>query len=428
MMHRGFRNLALTAAGLACCLTAQPGQAATQAQEIELLKRQVEALMQQNQALSKRISEMEQRQTPAVTDTSDRTAIKEEVARQIEEQKGKGFQVPNINEHITLSGSFEGDFKAGKNFDGAHTSEFNVDTIDLFLGFQVNEWVKGLMVIEYTDDDDDIFVDEAHVTLGGTETFPFFLTGGKIYAPFGDFSTNMLQDPLTQTLGEINDSGVIVGFEQNGFKATVFAYNGIDEGDPDNDTINSYGASLSYSYEQDEMGVNAGIAWVNNLGDAEGFDDADVFTKDNPAGPDEPKLLYTCSEVDGLALNLGGKYGPFSVIFEYVTALNSFHYADKIHYGESGAKPAAFNSELAYTTQLFDKETTFAVGYQKSWEAVALELPEHRYIGAASMGILAGTTVILEYFYDENYSESDGRPSEQNGHGYGFTTRLRYEF
>ena len=31
------------------------------------------------------------------------------------------------------------------------------------------------------------------ITLGKTEDVPFFLTGGKIYAPFGDFSTNMIQ-------------------------------------------------------------------------------------------------------------------------------------------------------------------------------------------------------------------------------------------
>ena len=51
------------------------------------------------------------------------------------------------------------------------------------------------MVVEYdgTEDNEDLSIDEAHITLGKTEDVPFFLTGGKIYAPFGDFSTNMIQ-------------------------------------------------------------------------------------------------------------------------------------------------------------------------------------------------------------------------------------------
>jgi hypothetical protein len=113
-------------------------------------------------------------------------------------------------------------------------------------------------VIEYdgTEDNEDLFIDEAHITLGKTEDFPFFLTGGKIYAPFGNFATNMIQDPLTQTLGEINSEGVIVGVEKNGFTASLFSYNGMNEGDDpaddNNDSINGFGASLAYSYEQED--------------------------------------------------------------------------------------------------------------------------------------------------------------------------------
>ena len=72
-----------------------------------------------------------------------------------------------------------------------------------------------------------------------------------------------------------------------------------------------------------------------------------------------------------------------------------------------------------------DKETVFAVGYQKSWEASALELPEHRYLVAASIGLFEGTTLAFEYYYDKDYSISDGG-TDNNGHG--FTTRLGYEF
>jgi hypothetical protein len=41
------------------------------------------------------------------------------------------------------------------------------------------------------------------------------------------------------------------------------------------------------------------------------------------------------------------------------------------------------------------------------------------------MNIFDGTTVILEYYLDKDYSLSDGGTDDD---GYGFTTRLAYEF
>ena len=61
----------------------------------------------------------------------------------------------------------------------------------------------------------------------------------------------------------------------------------------------------------------------------------------------------------------------------------------------------------------------------RSWEAYALDLPEQRYIAAASMQVVKGTTVTLEYFIDDFYAND---PDASEDSGYGFTTRLMYEF
>jgi regulator of replication initiation timing len=420
MTKRLNRTLAL-AAGIVCLMPTLPAQATPPAKaEIEQLKQQVQQLMQQNQQLNHRITEMEK--NVQTQPAADKKAIEEEVSRQVKE-KTSG---PGINEFVSLSGSIEGDFKVGKDLRGNHSSEFVLDTIDLILDIKATDWATGKIVVEYdgTEGNEDLYVDEAHITLGKTEDFPFFLTGGKIYAPFGDFSTNMIQDPLTQTVGEINTKGVIAGFEHNGLTATVFSYNGMEEGsDPNvdgNDTINGFGAALAYSYEQDEKGFKAGIAWVNNLGDANTITD---YIEGDADGTKAPVFSLT-DQVPGLSFHLGGKYQAFSLIAEYITALDSFTVTE-LPVGVTGAEPGAWNSELAYTTTIMDKETVFAVGYQKSWEAVALELPEHRYIAAASIGLFDGTTLAFEYFHDKDYGVSDGGTGNN---GYGFTTRLAYEF
>lgn len=407
------RSLTL-AAGM-MCLVAQPAQAATDSrEEIELLKQQVQQLMQQNQQLHQRLSEMEK--NTAVQTIAGKESVTEDVALH-EDEKSSGLA---INEFVSLSGSIEGDFKTGEDFTGNHSSEFVLDTVELIMEARMTDWATGKIVIDYdgTSDSEDLFLDEAHITLGKTETFPFFLTGGKIYAPFGDFSTNMIQDPLTQALGEINPKGIIAGYEKNGVIANAFTYNGMREGgDPaeeENDSINGFGASFAYSYEQDECGFNAGIGWVSNLADAGTITDY----------LEEKGIFAVADQAPGLSLNLGARYNAFALLTEYVTALDHFT-LDELPYGVSEAEPSAWNSELAYTATIMGKETVFAVGYQKSWEASALELPEHRYLVAASIGLFEGTTLAFEYYYDKDYSISDGG-TDNNGHG--FTTRLGYEF
>ena len=416
MTQKLHRRLALTTAGMLCLLNTLPAQAAPAKSEIEQLKQQVQMLMQQNQQLNQRLTHMEKGMQSKPAAAPEKAVIEEEVARQLKEKKSG----PNINEYVSLSGSIEGDYKLSQGRDGANKSEFVLDTVELILDAKLTDWATGKIVVDYDGDDEDrLYLDEGHITLGNTEEFPFFLTGGKIYAPFGDYSTNMIQDPLTQTVGEINPKGVIAGYEHNGITATVFSYNGMDEGDEDNDTINGFGASLGYSYEEEDKTLQTGVSWVSNIGDSSGITDYLESEEDGKTA-----ISSITDEVPGLSLNLGGSYGAFSLITEYTTALDSFT-ATELALGDNGAEPSAWNSELAYTTAIMDKETVFAVGYQKSWEAYALDIPEHRYITSASMTVFEGTKVILEYYLDEFYDQD---PDAINDDGYGFTTRLAYEF
>lgn len=410
------RSLAL-AATTACLLanTAPALAASPSKSELEQLKQQVQSLMQQNQQLNQRITDMEKNVQAA---PPAKAAIEEEVTRQLGEKKPG----PQINDFVSLSGSIEGDYKLGKDKVGDSSSEFVLDTVELIMDIKVVDWATGKIVVKYEDDDDedeDFYLDEANITLGKTEEFPFFLTAGKLYVPFGDFSTNMIQDPLTQTLGEINPKGVIIGYEGNGITATVFSYNGMNENedttDDDNDSINGFGASLAYSYEEEDKGFNAGIAWVNNIADS---------TTITEYVEDTAGWKSISDQVGGINLNIGGKYQAFSAIAEYTAALDSFTVAE-VPYGTEGAEPKALNTELAYTTSIANKETVFAIGYQKSWEAYALDLPEERYITTAAMNIFDGTTVMLEYYIDEFYDEDLDATKDS---GYGFTTRLKYEF
>ncbi len=411
---------AIFAAGLACLAYTPIALADTSNDEIEQLKQQIQYLMTQNQLLSQRIGEQEKgsqayfiptedkQQPPELQAVEHRDGIEKESARQVEGSNGQQLISP-----VTLSGLIEGSTTLAHDYQGSSSTTFNLDTVDFIVDIKPTDWAAGQIVLAYDSDDEDITLDEAHVTLGKTGVSPFFLKAGKVYAPFGDFTTNMIQDPFTQTLGEINTEGLIVGFEQNGFAGSFSGYDGVTDRGSGNSS-NGFGVSLGYGYEEKEMSISVGMAWVNNIANAAGIYDVLSETNDNE--------ISLAEKVPGINMHLNIGYKAFSFITEYTSALDSFM-SEELLFGSGGAQPKAWNNEIAYTTELLSKETIFALGYQKSWESLLPGLPEYRYSISAAMAIYHGTTLNIEYYTDKDYSAEEGGT---DGEGYGVITRLAY--
>lgn len=396
--------------------------------DLEQLQEQVRQLIAQNQQLSKRVAAMEQ-ERPAqpepiraggissspVPEELLRTKVQQQVLKEIRRQQEAEGKSQQINDYVTLFGLIEAEAVVGDDFAGDAASEFNVATVELGFDAQLSDWVVGHILAKYEggEEDQHLFIDEANIWLGNYQKFPVLLTAGKFYLPFGQFDTNMVQDPLTLEVGEINAPGLAIGVEQHGFTGALYSYKGMNETDG-NDTIKGFGAMLSYHHEIDETRVDAGASWVSNLADSGGISDA--F--------DGAGLDSIIDQVPGFGVYLTAGYGPFSLISEYIQAIDPFAPSELDFKGE-GAQPKAWNAELAYATALLGKETIFAVGYQGTAEALALELPYARYMGAVSMVLFEGTSLTLEYFHDSDYDEDEGGSGEDADV---FTAQLAYEF
>lgn len=389
--------------------------AAPSSRDIQAMKAEIEALKQQNEALSQRLEQMEQ----GMAGQNERLQAQE---TKLEEQKAKESAeegsdlIGNIGKYISLHGSVDADIDFYRDFAHNNSSDINIDAVELEFEAKLSEWARAVALLKYEDGEDNIFLDEGYIVLGGTESFPAFFKLGKYVTPFGDYTTHMVDDPFTQTLGEINDGAATIGFSKNGFTGTVFAYNGVDEHDDEHE-INGVGAALRYDREEEDgLNFSAGLGLVSNLATAGGI--KDVLPRDA-----DDKAVMT-DTVAGLNVHGSIGYAGFSALAEYTTALDNFEAAD-LEYRGDGAQPAALNTELAYGTEIAGLDTEFALGFQKTWEALALEVPEFRYSAAVALGIFEGTTLTLEYFFDRDYDEADGGTGED---GHGFTTRLSYAF
>ena len=389
------------------------------------LEDQLRELMAQNKRLTERIIKLEQnvskqgeeqvlikersatfapvQKERVLTDRIKR--LEEQVARQRggEVEEGKSF-LRTLTDHVELSGLVEVEANSWSVDDNGFYedddgSDFALATVEIGLDAKISEWSSAhiLLLYEEGEEDDHIIVDEGTITLGNMDKFPLYLSAGKMYVPFGSFETNMISDPLTLEMGETRDTSILFGFESGSFRGSLYAFNGDINKEGKNDDIDTYGANLGYIYINDNISFDVTLDYISNLADTDGIGD---YLTDN--GIDEIN-----DYVDGITVHGHISMGPFTLIGEYLTALDDFENTE-IAFKGGGAEPESWNIELGYTTELFNREMTFALGYQGTDEAVAFGLPEELYIGAISMELFDHTYLALEYFHAEDYDTSDG--------------------
>ncbi len=396
------------------------------------LEAQIEALIKQNQELAERLATVEEElaaikggralaareegamkggeapaaeeELPQLTGRGQVTAAEKTESAEEEAEEGK-LSLTAFGKSLELYGLVEVEASAGEAFDNSDSSDVSLATAAIGLDAKLSEWSTGHLILLYEEgeEDDHIIIDEGTITFGNLEQFPLYLSLGKMYVPFGSYENNMISDPLTLEIGETRESALQVGFVKDGLSGSVYAFNGdIDETGKD-DTIREYGANIGYTLEDEAWGLNLGLDWINNIGASKTL---------------QPYLETTSGTVadfpEGLAVHGALRYGQWSLLAEYLTALDSYLPAE-VDFNGQGAEPEAMMTEIAYFTNVFGRRVSLAVGYQWTDEALALELPESRYIGAVRAWLLSNTAVALEYAHDKDYSIEEGG-TDENAH------------
>ncbi len=330
-------------------------------------------------------------------------AIVEKDRRIAELSEGQGgwFDAVEIGGLVELEGSYSNPYEGNDETDAA------VATVELGVAAQVHDWAGGEVVLLHEEDDTPLEVDVAMVTVGPPDG-PLSFVGGQYYLPFGTFETNLISDPLTLEVGETRETAVQLGFSSEGFSGSVYAFNG-DNNRNGKDRIAGYGAAVGFSMEREEAGFGLNLSYINDIGDS---DSLQGTLESNDIADRVPGWAV------GVTLGLGG----VSVIGEYLAALDDFD-ANDVPLG--GAEPSSWMVEAAYDLDTGDRAVTLAVGYQGTDEALALELPETRFLVGLSIDVFEQVALAVEWARDEDYGRSDGGTG-QNADT--FTAQLAVEF
>jgi len=356
---------------------------------VRALKERVEQLEYQLAQQSRKVEQVE-----AIANGSGRPKHFQALNKRLERLE-KAKKSDHKFDGVEFHGIVEVEAVSGDDHTGADGSDLALSAVELGFDFRVfDDWVTGSFAALHEDDDTDKWeVDQAFITIGNTNQFPAYVSAGRLYVPFGNYQTNLVSDPMTLEIGETRETTLQLGFEKNNWYGSGYIFNG-DMDETGDDKVDNYGFNFGYAREGDEDSLDVGVSWINNLADSNGLE-AMV------TGPLKDHVA---------AYSLHGVYrtGPWSFIGEYITATESYQRGE-LRWKAGGAQPSAYNLEIGYDfVALGGRDSNVAFALQGTDEALALALPENKWLVGMSTTLYDNTSLAIEYANAEDYSVNDG--------------------
>lgn len=270
-------------------------------------------------------------------------------------------------------------------------SDIKLATFELGVDVDAIKYVHAHALLLWEEDDTEpIDLDEGIITLGAEEDFPYFLSVGKMYVPFGVFESHFISDPLTLELGETRRTAVLLGMEHDLFSVSLGAFQGdIRKADEDSRIDNLVVALNGTPIE----GLAVGVSYLTDIAESNGL--VELI-------PDEEVEEY----VGGVSVYFVFESGPVTLNGEYLGALKKFEdIPDSEGKGTDleGMEPKAWNFELAWG---FIEDWEVALRYEGSDDFPGF--PENQGGICVSWGIFPNTSLSAEYLYGK-YKNDDKR-------------------
>ncbi|OAI49541.1 hypothetical protein AYO45_06970 [Gammaproteobacteria bacterium SCGC AG-212-F23] len=322
--------------------------------------------------------------------------------------------------HLLLSGVLEGQGQYIRKGKGPNKTDVDVTSAGLdgyILG--PSAWTTGLLSLAYENvpgpisntrvSNSRVYVNKAFIIIGNFEKSPFYGSLGQMYVPFGTFSTSMISGTFVQAMARIKARAINIGYRgQADSSGYISGY--IFRGDSHvgaGPRVDNGGINTGYNFKNKIAKGVLGVGVVANLADSFGMQ----FTGNSPlfggfGGPGasgNENIGHQVPAVDVNALFSIGEH--VNLLTEYVRTTKAFARTD-LTMNSHGARPSAFNVEGAYSFSVFDHPSSFAVGFGKTQDALALGIPAMRYISTFNISIWRNTLESIEYRQDRGYAAS----------------------
>jgi len=328
---------------------------------------------------------------------------------------------------IMLSGDILPQLIMGDNYQGQGVSDVTLSSVELDVQAISGSWASGFIAINYDNSTPDLpqqnvstvsnstlYVSRAFATIGNLNKAPIYLTAGQFYAPYGLYANSLITAPLTQAIGRTLIRSALLGYSDYGVYAEGYAYNG-DTYIHNNNIINEGGLNAGYKSQAGDWAYDVGAGVISNMADSQlaqnnGITGTNQFQGFGYSSSSEQLQ----NRVPGGNLHAEVKYQRWQARAEYIGALRSYSNIDMTYDGNP-AKPQATHLELDYNRAFWNKPTTFVLAYDRSWQALAYNVPEQSIFAVASISIWKDTIESIEYRHDANYPGGSFSTGNVNG-------------
>ncbi len=291
----------------------------------------------------------------------------------------------------------------------------DLELVDAELDFLIvmAPWIYGFISFEY-----DSFVDPAlsnsriansrikedsvFVTFGDLTVVPWYLTIGQTYLPFGQYSTyDVIRVPMTRILFRTIARDVTLGYFDDLLQISVFALKGDSHTDSGNN-VNNYGMNLGIHFNIKEFDAKIAGGIIRNVADSVGM---------QAAFGDPANIEQLHHVVPGVNANLNFTWKRWNLIGEYNQSLRPFDARDAAFSSNGinfkGARPKAFDVELAYSFNIAKRPSSIAFSYSRSYKALGFNVPKERMGLTWSYHLFRGNLLSIEMNSDKLYDSNN---------------------
>lgn len=316
---------------------------------------------------------------------------------------------------LEISGGLEGQVIYSNGFGGV-SSSVNLSTAELDLNAVVNSWVGGLISLDYDDSpavtgsrvpNSRIYLRRGFITIGNLIQCPWYFTTGQFYMPFGRYSSALVTAPLTLSMARVVARGLLLGFYQHGFYGQLYGFEG-EQTSTKGFFVKQGGVNLGYKNNH----VDAGTGIISNIADAEGMQNNSLNSTVNFNGFGEPTVIGVVNvpnfnnlrhRVPAADVHSEITIGPWTIIGEFISAVRRFSPLD-MTFNRRAALPRSLHTELDYLFHVGIHPVTLGIAYGRTWQALALNLPQQSIWTLVSTSIWKDTIESIEFRHDINYS------------------------
>lgn len=322
---------------------------------------------------------------------------------------------------VTLSGKVETQAVFISPHDAQDQSNFDLSGAELDVLAEVSPWALGYLSIQYNNapldqnltgsgnpiSNSQLFVNRGFITIGNLDKSPLYLTMGQMYVPFGSYSSYMVSNPVTKSLGRINTRALEFGFAKSGVYASIYGFNGAST--VDNSTIiDNFGSNLGYKFsgfgKKNNISGDFAVGIINNTTDAQGVQNTGGSSFQGFSQSSATESLVR--QVPGIDLRGYLSNDKIYGLAEAVLTTRAYSPLD-MTFNNVGAHPMAGHVEAGYIFEAWKKPTAFSLAYDVTSEALAIGLPRESFTAVINTSIWKNTIEALEFRHDINYAATD---------------------